>query len=36
MVFIKKSTTINAGEGMEKRELSYTIGGNVENSVEAH
>ena len=35
IAIIKKSTTINAGEGMEKRELSYTIGGNVENSVEA-
>ena len=23
----KKSTTINAGEGVEKRELSYTVGG---------
>ena len=25
----KKSTTINAGEGVEKREPSYTVGGNV-------
>ena len=28
MAIIKKST-INAGEGMEKREPSYTVGGNV-------
>ena len=26
---IKKSTTINAEEGVEKRESSYTVGGNV-------
>ena len=26
---IEKSTTINAGEGVEKRELFYTVGGNV-------
>ena len=26
---IKKSTTINAGEGMERREPSYTAGGNA-------
>ena len=26
---IKKSTTINAGEGVEKREPSYTVGGNA-------
>ena len=26
---IKKSTTINAGKGVEKRELFYTVGGNV-------
>ena len=25
----KSLQTINAGEGMEKREFSYTIGGNV-------
>ena len=25
----KNLQTINAGEGMEKRELSYTVGGNV-------
>ena len=29
MAIIKKSKTINAGEGMEKRERSYTVGGNV-------
>ena len=30
MAIIKKSIkTINAGEGVERRELSYTIGGNV-------
>ena len=30
MAIIKKSiNTINAGEGVERRELSYTIGGNV-------
>ena len=28
MATIKKSTTINVGEGMEKRELSYTVGRN--------
>ena len=28
MVIIKKQT-INAGEGVEKREPSYTVGGNV-------
>ena len=38
MATIKKSTN-NAGEGMEKREPSYTVGGNadtatMENSVE--
>ena len=26
---IKKSTKINAGEGVEKREPSYTVGGNA-------
>ena len=26
---VKKSTTINAGEGVEKREPSCTVGGNV-------
>ena len=29
MAIIQKSTIINAGEGVEKRELSYTDGGNV-------
>ena len=29
MASIKKSTTINAGEGVEKREPSYMVGGNV-------
>ena len=29
MAIIKKSTNDNAGEGVEKRELSYTVGGNV-------
>ena len=29
MVIIKISTTINAGEGVKKRETSYIIGGNV-------
>ena len=29
MANIKKSTTINAQEGVEKREPSYTVGGNV-------
>ena len=29
MAIIKKSTTINAGEGVEKREPSCTVGGNV-------
>ena len=29
MAIIKKSTTINAGEGVEEREPSYTVGGNV-------
>ena len=29
MVITKKSTTINAGEGVEKREPSCTVGGNV-------
>ena len=28
MAFIKKSTDSNAGEGVEKREHSWTIGGN--------
>ena len=27
MTIVKKSTTINAGEGVEKRKLSYTVGG---------
>ena len=26
---IKKSTAINAGESVEKRELAYTVGGNA-------
>ena len=29
MAIIKNSTIINAGEGVEKREPSYTVGGNV-------
>ena len=29
MAAIQKSTTINAGEGVEKREPSYTVGGNA-------
>ena len=29
MAIIKKSQTINTGEGVEKREPSYTVGGNV-------
>ena len=29
MAIIKKSTNINAGEGVEKREPSCTVGGNV-------
>ena len=29
MAIIKKSITINAGEGVEKREPSCTVGGNV-------
>ena len=29
MAGIQKSTTINAGEGVEKREPSYTVGGNA-------
>jgi len=29
MVIIKKSIIINAGEGVEKRELCYTVGRNV-------
>ena len=29
MVIIKKSKIINAGEGMEKKKLSYPVGGNV-------
>ena len=29
MAIIKKSTNINAGEGMEKRESSCTVGGTV-------
>jgi len=29
MAIIKKSTKINAGEGVEKRERSCTVGGNV-------
>ena len=29
MVIIKKSTNSNAGEGVEKREPSCTVGGNV-------
>ena len=29
MAVIQKSKAINAGEGVEKRESSYTVGGNV-------
>ena len=29
MTVNKKSTIINAGEGVEKKEPSYTVGGNV-------
>ena len=29
MASIKKSTRINAGEGVDKREPSYTVGGNA-------
>ena len=29
MAIIKNLQTVNAGEGVEKREPSYTIGGNV-------
>ena len=29
MAIIKKSTSVNAGEGVEKREPSYTVGRNV-------
>ena len=29
MAMIKKSTNNNVGDGMEKREPSYTVGGNV-------
>ena len=29
MAIIKKSTNINAGDGVEKREDSCTVGGNV-------
>ena len=29
MAAIQKSTAINAGEGVEKREPSYTVGGNA-------
>ena len=29
MAIIKKSTTINAAEGVEKRECSCTVGGNI-------
>ena len=29
MAAIQKSQTINAGEGVEKRETSYTVGGNA-------
>ena len=29
MAVIQKSTAVNAGEGVEKREPSYTIGGNA-------
>ena len=29
MTIIKKSIIINAGEGVDKRELSYTVGGSA-------
>ena len=29
MAIIKKSTTVNAGEGVEKKEPSYPVGGNA-------
>ena len=29
MASIKQSTRINAGEGVDKREPSYTVGGNA-------
>ena len=29
MAAIKKLQTVNAGEGAEKREPSYTVGGNI-------
>ena len=29
MAIIKMSTPVNAGEGVEKREPSYTVGGNI-------
>ena len=29
MPIIKKSTTVNAGEGVEEREPSYTVDGNA-------
>jgi len=29
MAIIKMSTNINSGEGVEKREHSFTVGGNV-------
>ena len=29
VAIIKKKSTINGGEGVEKRETSYTVGGNV-------
>ena len=29
MIAVQKSTAINAGEGVEKREPSYTVGGNA-------
>ena len=30
MAIIKKSATINAGEGVEKREASYIVGENID------
>ena len=29
MAAIQKTTTINAGDGVEKRDPSYTVGGNA-------
>ena len=34
MPIIKKSTTINAGESVERREPSYTVDGNVNQYIQ--